>query len=67
MRDLLRKKFRNPSLRQKLADTGTAKIIEGNYWGDTFWGECPVGNGENHLGKLLMEIRKEIVPYRHED
>jgi N-glycosidase YbiA len=61
MRDLLRKKFRIPYLRQKLADTGRAELIEGNYWGDVFWGVCN-GVGENHLGKLLMEVRKEIVP-----
>ena len=32
------------------------EIVEENTWGDTFWGVCK-GVGENHLGKLLMEIR----------
>lgn len=36
--------------------TGDAELIEGNNWGDTFWGVCN-GRGENMLGKLLMEIR----------
>lgn len=27
---------------------------------DTFWGICR-GEGENHLGKLIMEVRKEIM------
>lgn len=43
-----------------LINTGDAELIEGNSWGDTFWGECN-GIGENNLGKILMKIRKEIV------
>lgn len=55
----LRAKFmRNPFLLDKLLATGEAKLIEGNTWGDTFWGVCR-GKGNNYLGKLLMEIRKE--------
>jgi predicted NAD-dependent protein-ADP-ribosyltransferase YbiA (DUF1768 family) len=30
-----------------------------NYWNDKFWGICK-GVGENHLGKILMQIRDEI-------
>ena len=56
---LLRQKFKNPSLKQKLIDTGSAEIIEGNWWNDTFWGVCN-GIGENNLGKLLMQVRGEI-------
>tara|TARA_X000000950_G_scaffold275091_1_gene360972 strand:- start:390 stop:827 length:438 start_codon:yes stop_codon:yes gene_type:complete len=60
MKDILKCKFsQNPELKQKLIDTGNAEIIEGNDWFDTFWGVCK-GKGENHLGKLLMLIRKEI-------
>jgi ribA/ribD-fused uncharacterized protein len=43
-----------------LVATGDAELIEGNTWNDTFWGVCR-GKGENHLGKLLMQIRKELV------
>jgi len=59
MLNLLRQKFAIPELRQRLLDTGDAELIEGNWWGDTFWGVCR-GKGKNNLGKLLMRIRKEI-------
>lgn len=59
MKELLILKFQNPALRKALLDTGNATLIEGNTWNDTFWGMCN-GIGENHLGKLLMEIRTEI-------
>ncbi len=58
MHSLLKSKFRDPELRRWLQDTGTQELIEGNYWGDTFWGVCH-GSGQNHLGRLLMEIRAE--------
>lgn len=45
-------------LAQHLDGTGNLELIEGNYWGDTFWGVCR-GKGANHLGKLLMQIREE--------
>lgn len=57
MNGLLRQKFSYSDLRAKLVATGDEEIIEGNTWGDTFWGKCN-GEGENHLGLLLMEIRK---------
>lgn len=56
MHDLLIEKFKNPELKQKLLDTGSAILIEGNTWGDTYWGVCD-GKGENNLGKLLMLVR----------
>lgn len=58
MRQLLRRKFADPFLLSQLLATGTEELIEGNWWRDTFWGVCN-GVGENHLGKLLMEIRDE--------
>ena len=60
MRKLVRQKFRDPTLRESLLRTGTRKLIEGNDWGDQFWGESPVGSGQNRLGLILMEIRDEI-------
>jgi len=51
--------MRNP-LSIRLIQTGDREIIEGNTWGDTFWGQCPLGVGENMLGKLLMKVRSEI-------
>ena len=57
---LLKQKFRIPELRDKLLSTGTAMLIEGNYWGDTYWGVCR-GRGENNLGKLIMQVRSELL------
>ena len=55
----LRKKFANPELRNLLLATGDEELVEGNYWGDTYWGVCN-GVGQNKLGKLLMQVREEI-------
>lgn len=57
MRKLLAQKFWIPELREKLLATGDAHLVEGNTWGDTFWGICN-GVGENHLGRMLMAIRE---------
>jgi ribA/ribD-fused uncharacterized protein len=59
MLDLLRLKFKDLTLRQKLLATGAVQLVEGNTWGDVYWGVCR-GVGENHLGRLLMQVRKEI-------
>lgn len=58
MLELLRKKFSIPELREALLATGDAELIEGNYWRDFFWGVCQ-GVGTNHLGRLLMQVRRE--------
>ncbi len=57
MRELLERKFSIPEFRDRLIATGDTELIEGNWWGDTFWGVCE-GVGRNELGILLMEIRK---------
>ena len=60
----LRWKFskNNPNLRKKLIATEGVDLIEYNYWRDVFWGvSLQSGEGENHLGKLLMKIREEII------
>lgn len=59
MEDLLRQKFSDSELRKQLLDTGNAELIEGNTWGDKYWGVCG-GEGQNRLGYLLMKVRKEI-------
>lgn len=63
MLELLRIKFSDVMLKQKLLDTGIVDLEEGNRWGDTFWGICPPNsnNGQNNLGKLLMQVRDEIM------
>lgn len=61
MRDLLRRKFRDDPLRSKLMETGDRELIEGNKWGDRFWGvDLDTGKGENWLGRLLMGVRGEL-------
>jgi len=65
MLDLLRRKFQDPALRRKLLSTGNAPLIEGNHWGDRFWG-CVLEKGrwvgKNHLGRLLMRVRASAAP-----
>lgn len=47
-----------------LIATGDAILREGNHWGDRFWGvDARTGEGENHLGRLLMELRAEIAAH----
>ena len=48
----------NPELKEKLIATGLEELVEGNDWGDRFWGVD--GTGENRLGKILMKIRMEL-------
>ena len=66
MREILRAKFtNNPELRDKLQGSRQTELIEENNWHDNFWGDCVCErcksvNGQNMLGKLLMEIRGEI-------
>lgn len=62
MKELLQQKFADPALAKMLLATENAQLIEGNHWGDRFWGQSPAGsgNGSNHLGHLLMEIRQTL-------
>lgn len=63
MKDIVRAKFtQNADLRIMLVmGTRDAELIEGNTWGDKFWGvDKATGEGENHLGKILMEVREEL-------
>lgn len=66
MATLVRRKFyNNADLGEKLLDTGIAIIVEGNTWGDTFWGVCN-GKGENRLGRILMMVRDDLREFREE-
>jgi len=62
-------KFFDPVLREKLLATGDTVLIEGNHWHDNYWGNCSCNSekcsplGHNHLGILLMEVRKHYVAY----
>lgn len=53
------KYLQNRYLRNKLINTGDAYLKETNTWNDTFWG-ISNGIGQNHLGKILMQIREEM-------
>lgn len=61
MEGLLRQKFASGTpLAALLLATGDQELVEGNTWGDEFWGVCR-GRGENHLGRLLMALRSELT------
>jgi len=58
MYDIVSSKFKDKRLSEMLLKTGEQELIEGNTWGDIYWGVCD-GKGENKLGKILMKVRKE--------
>lgn len=63
MFDLVKQKFEAEPLRSQLLSTGDAELVEGNTWHDEFWGICSCprhGRGQNHLGKILMDVRDEL-------
>lgn len=49
----------NPELKQLLLNTGEEYLEEGNLWGDKVWGTVN-GDGENKLGKILMQVREKL-------
>jgi hypothetical protein len=49
----------NPKYLQKLIDTGKKELLHSGPRIDKFWGVSPDG-GENHHGKILMEIRDKM-------
>ena len=60
MENLVRQKFsNNPELREMLLNTADKELIEGNHWGDIFWGVSK-GIGKNNLGIILMKVRDEL-------
>ena len=62
MEEIVAAKFtQHPDLAEKLLETGSMILIEGNDWGDTYWGAATsTEQGENHLGKILMKIRGKL-------
>lgn len=64
MKNLLRAKFRDVGLRNKLDETKGKQIIVKNNWHDVYWGVCVCKKhctypGKNVLGVFLMSIRDE--------
>ena len=50
----------NQDLRRQLLDTYPRRLVEGNTWGDTYWGVCQ-GVGENKLGSILEIVRQQLL------
>ena len=59
MYEIVKIKFSQRELKEKLLLTGNMELIEENTWGDRYWGVCE-GKGLNKLGKILMKVRKEL-------
>jgi ribA/ribD-fused uncharacterized protein len=66
MKSLIRKKFENPFIRWRLKETYDRPLINENRWNDRYWGVVE-GVGENWLGKILEEVRKEIIDADREE
>lgn len=62
MKAIVRAKFfGNFYLAARLKATNDDLLVEGNSWGDGFWGvDLYTYTGKNLLGKILMEIREEL-------
>ena len=63
MESILQAKFeQNPTLMQKLAETGNRILLNGNNKQETFWGiDLYSWIGENHLGRIIMNIREKEI------
>lgn len=61
MRRAVLKKFQtHADIREILLGTGDEEIVE-NAPGDTYWGCGKFGTGKNMLGKILMEVRDQLI------
>lgn len=61
MYDVVKAKFQqNEDIKKKLLATEGGYLEEGNTWGDRIWGTVN-GEGTNYLGKILMQVRKELL------
>jgi ribA/ribD-fused uncharacterized protein len=61
MEEIVRAKLnQHPYIQKKLMDTGAKTIIETSPY-DDFWGWGPHKDGQNHLGKIWMKLREEIL------
>jgi ribA/ribD-fused uncharacterized protein len=61
MEQILRAKLaQQPYVMKKLLESKGRTLVEDS-WRDAYWGWGPNKDGENHLGKLWMKIRDELV------
>lgn len=59
MKEIIKSKFEDEDLRDKLLDTGDDEIVMYTKK-DVYWGVVD-GEGENRLGKILMDVRSELA------
>jgi hypothetical protein len=64
MRRLLRSKFAHPQLRAALLGTADKHLSHTAPDADPYW-NAPNGEGENTLGRLLMELRAQLNKSYH--
>jgi len=56
----LKEKFaQNQGIRRSLEETGTKGLVY-HTLNDDYWGDGGDGSGYNHLGELLMRVRREL-------
>lgn len=76
MEEIIELKFGKSILKKRLLATDNALLIEGNNWGDAFWGatleersgkHIKIWDGRNHLwygrnelGRILMDFREKL-------
>ena len=62
MYDIVLAKFtQDRSLAEQLLTTGDYELVEGNTWGDQYWGiDLRTMKGQNKLGNILMRVRYEL-------
>lgn len=62
MREVVWKKFSHPDMSWRLLETGEMDLVEGNTWGDEYWGVNIRKSwyGLNWLGRILMETRDRL-------
>lgn len=66
---IVREKFKNEDMRTRLLATigeGYDGFCEDNWWHDNYWGNCTCPKcqeieGQNKLGKILMQVANEII------
>ena len=62
----------NSLLTRQLIETSGMRLVEGNTWGDKYWGAIPtkvpvkdsetiVLTGDNRLGQILMQVRRILI------
>jgi len=72
MLDIVREKFKNEDMRSRLITAiceGYDGFCEDNYWHDNYWGNCTCPKccnieGQNQLGKIIMQVANEIIKER---